>query len=83
MSNPEADRNPDLITGLIKAQNPYLRTLREASLKGSVPVVRIVYKVQSRGGQRHFSQVVRICLLFFPAAFNAILSTARPRFQAF
>ena len=34
MSNPEADRNPDLIKGLIKAKNPYLRTLREPSLSG-------------------------------------------------
>ena len=28
----KADRIPDRITGLIKAQNPYLRTLREPSL---------------------------------------------------
>ena len=35
MSNPEADRNPDIITGFIIGSNPYSLLLREPALKGS------------------------------------------------
>ena len=46
MSNPEADRNPDLITGFIIGSNPYSLLLREPPLKGRLcpdPTVRVVH----------------------------------------